>query len=164
MPGPLWESTRELHHACEKHEVGAAMASGQPPMGWYAKWLWGLREIHAVIDPHTSHPVRRVLPLTEDIIATGVKPSMIMSATQYAETLNTEDSIHGAAYVMLGAGLMGGEVMRRRLQNYPVRHLEWSDRPVALSILKEYRERSELAIPARECFSALLRIMDEIRG
>jgi hypothetical protein len=164
MPGPLWEATRDLHHACEEHEVGAAMASGQPPIEWYARWLWSLREVHGVIDPYTPHHVRRVLPLTEDIVSTGVKPKMVLAATHYAESLTTDLEIHGAIYVMLGAGLMGGEVMRRRLVGYPVRHLEWENRAQAVELLREYRERSELAEPARACFAGLLRVMDEIRG
>ena len=28
---PLWEYTRDLHHACEAHIVGGAMATGNPP-------------------------------------------------------------------------------------------------------------------------------------
>ena len=164
MPGPLWEATRDLHHACEDHDVGAAMSSGQPPMDWYARWLWSLREIHAIIDVYVPHHSRRVLPLTEDILATGINPKMVMAATLYAESLRDDHDIHGAIYVMLGAGLMGGEVMRRRLTGYPVRHLEWQDRPASLALLREYRERPELADSARNCFAALLKTMDEIRG
>jgi hypothetical protein len=26
---PLWEITRDLHHACEEHPVGAAMIAGR---------------------------------------------------------------------------------------------------------------------------------------
>ena len=48
---PLWEATRDQHHACEEHLVGAAMASGKPPMDWYSDWLYAIHRIHHKIDP-----------------------------------------------------------------------------------------------------------------
>jgi hypothetical protein len=87
----------------------------------------------------------------------------VPAAYAYAESLDTDDKIAGAAYVLTGAHLMGGEIMRRRLEGYPTSHLVWDDRKAALEELKAYRVRSELAAEARDCFTALLRIMDEIK-
>ncbi len=75
----------------------------------------------------------------------------------------TEKDIAGAAYVLTGAHLMGGEIMRRRLVGYPTSHLEWPDRKAAISELMKFREREEIAQEARNCFQALLDIMDEIK-
>ena len=160
---PLWEATRDLHHACEEHPVGAAMASGKPPMAWYADWLYAIHRIHHKIDPTLPAALHRTARLEKDITATGLVSTPVPAACAYAESLDTADKIAGAAYVLTGAHLMGGEIMRRRLDGYPTAHLEWDDRKVALEELKVYRVRSELATEARECFAALLRIMDEIQ-
>ena len=85
-------------------------------------------------------------------------------AKEYSATLNDEKSIAGAAYVLTGAHLMGGEVMRKRLIGYPTKHLEWGDRKLALKELNILRSREDVVEQARSCFSALLRIMDEIKG
>jgi hypothetical protein len=81
----------------------------------------------------------------------------------YAYTLDNEKRIAGAAYVLTGAHLMGGEIMRRRLAGFPTTHLEWDDRKAALAALQQYRHREDIAQEARDCFMALLAVMDEIQ-
>lgn len=160
--GPLWEATRDLHHACEAHPVGAAMASGKPPAEWYAKWLKVLHTIHSVVDPTISPTIRRVDVIEQDLGKYEEQPGENSAALTYAQSLLTPDAIAGAAYVLTGAHLMGGEVMRRRLDGYPTAHLTWESRGAALAELKAYRERDGIAEPARACFAALLAAMDEI--
>jgi hypothetical protein len=160
---PLWEATRDLHHACEEHPVGSAMASGKPPMEWYADWLAALEGIHSIIDPDLPGVLWRSERLTADIINTGAEPLKLDVVKDYAHQLVADPEARaGAAYVLTGAHLMGGEIMRRRLDGYPTSHLEWDDRQAALAELKKMRECGELAEPARACFQALLDIMDEI--
>ncbi len=163
MPGPLWEKTRELHHACEAHPVGAAMASGNPPLQWYADWLSALYTIHWAVDPHISFLLHRVERVQNDLTATGCVVHLSRTANAYANTLNIEKSITGTAYVLTGAHLMGGEIMRKRLVGYPTSHLEWDDRKAAIAELAKFREREDVAEEAKNCFAALLRIMDEIQ-
>lgn len=163
MQSILWKETRDLHHACEEHDVGAAMASGQPPIQWYTDWVRSLLEIHSVIDSHYSSTINRVDRLKLDL-KNLVKPSELAIAKQYAESLKTEKDIAGTAYVLTGAHLMGGEVMRRRLIDYPTKHLEWENRKEALKELNILRSREDVIREARNCFSALLEIMDEIKG
>jgi heme oxygenase len=162
MQSFLWKETRDLHHACEKHEVGAAMASGKPPMQWYVNWMNALLSIHSVIDKYYPTAIHRVDRLKEDLKNT--LPKNLKADKKYVATLNNEKSIAGAAYVLTGAHLMGGEVMRRRLNGYPTKHLEWDDRKLALKELNKLRSREDVVDEARMCFSALLQIMDEIRG
>lgn len=164
MPGPLWEATRDLHHACEQHPVGAAMASGTPPVRWYAQWLGSLYVIHSVVDQYLPACTGRLAPLAKDIAALQGSPTYALPAAEYAASLRPDHSVMGAGYVLLGAHLMGGEVMRRRLEGFPTAHLEWDDRRAALAELMVIREQAELAEPARACFSALLATMDEIQG
>lgn len=164
---PLWESTRDLHHACEEHLVGAAMSRGDPPVQWYAHWVMALFQIHNVLDKHLPECVRRRSRLLDDmskLAGRDVEFEPLVCAAEYAQSLDNEKRRAGAAYVLTGAHLMGGEIMRRRLEGYPTNHLEWTDRKAALKVLKDYRHRDNTTNEARDCFSALLGVMDEIVG
>ena len=163
MKTHLWQQTRDLHHACEEHTAGSVMASGKPPIQWYADWLQALLLIHSVIDEHSVDEIRRVERLKKDLENT-VTPRDMKVAEQYAQSLKAEKEIAGATYVLLGAHLMGGEVMRRRLIDYPTSHLEWNDRKVALAELKKIKERDDIVQEARNCFYTLLQVMNEIEG
>lgn len=167
---PLWEYTRDLHHACEAHTVGGAMATGKPPKIWYLAWCIGLYQIHEILDKHCAEELKRAEALREDCAALtkelalhlDVGPAWLQSAKEYVDQLDTQEKIDGAIYVLTGAHLMGGEIMRRRLEGYPTKHLEWDDRKAALTILQQYRLRDNIGDEARDCFKALLKIMDEI--
>lgn len=158
----LWNATRDLHHACEQHVVGAAMAAGTPPPAWYADWLQALHQLHEVVDTTLPPALGRVDRLNADLLAGGLTAHLSPVAAAYAATLTDEPALAGAAYVLTGAHLMGGEVMRRRLDGFPTSHLEWEDRRDGLAWLKPVRERAEISQQARDCFAALLAIMDEI--
>ncbi len=163
---PLWEETRELHHACEQHAVGGAMATGKPPHIWYTAWLVALLQIHAVIDPHMPDILKRTDRIIEDIeeMLPVYRIPVLDAAIVYTKSLTDEKRIAGAAYVLTGAHLMGGEIMRRRLEGFPTKHLEWDDRKGAIGILQTYRTRDDIGEEAKDCFKALLAIMDEIES
>jgi heme oxygenase len=139
------------------------MASGTPPMQWYADWLSALYTIHWAVDQHIPEIIRRSEQVQNDLTNTNCPVNIIRAANNYVINLEREQDIAGAAYVLTGAHLMGGEIMRRRLVGYPTSHLEWSDRKAAITELMKFREREELAQEARNCFQALLDIMDEIK-
>jgi hypothetical protein len=159
----LWEKTRDLHHACEAHQVGAAMASGTPPIQWYTDWVYSLNIIHDFIDQYMPESTHRTLRLKDDLHLLPT-PNYINRAHEYVESLKNQDEsyIKGAAYVLLGAHLMGGEIMRRRLVDYPTNHLTWDDRKEALEVLTQLRNREDAVDGAKSCFQALLSCMDEI--
>lgn len=159
----LWHNTRDLHHACEAHPVGAAMASGMPPVSWYAGWLQALLQIHTVVDKNLPAELSRASNLKQDILELGFKTQPILAADLYAKTLVSTQDIAGAGYVLTGAHLMGGEIMRRRLQNFPTNHLEWTDRKAALQGLQQLRSTPDITEQARACFGALLSCMNEIQ-
>ena len=139
------------------------MASGKPPAGWYADWLGALEAIHRVVDPDLCAVLRRTDRLADDLQKMEVTPLSLRATLAYVEVLQHDALARaGAAYVLTGAHLMGGEIMRRRLDGFPTRHLEWDDRQTALSELKKLRETKDVAEPARACFQALLNIMDEV--
>lgn len=161
---PLWEETRDLHHACEAHAVGGAMSTGNPPPLWYASWLQALHQIHLAIDSGVPDNVRRVERIEEDLVALNIGIEPFDAAKEYIKTLDNEKSLAGAIYVLTGAHLMGGEIMRRRLEGFPTKHLEWDDRKSSLAFLQTYRIRDDITLEARACFQALLDIMDEIEA
>lgn len=159
----LWEKTRELHHACEDHIVGAAMSLGTPPVQWYADWVYSLKVIHEFIDTQMPECTKRADRLALDLEQL-VTANHIKAAHSYVELLKDKDDnyIQGVGYVLLGAHLMGGEIMRRRLINFPTNHLTWDDRKEALDVLMSLRDREESVDGAKSCFYALLSCMDEI--
>ena len=159
----LWEATRDLHHACEEHPVGNALASGKPPRQWYADWLGCLSMIHDITDTQIKPVIHRAEKIKKDIQNMDVVPRNNEQCQHFcSQLLENNDLREGAIYVLTGAHLMGGEIMRRRLDGFPVSHLEWDDRQAALEELRLYRNRPELTNAARECFGALLKMMDEI--
>jgi hypothetical protein len=163
---PLWESTRDLHHACEAHAVGGAMATGKPPRIWYKAWLMALYQIHSAVDPSVPKCIGRTMRIFKDLQGMDNEPEvkLFKSAADYVASLDNEKSIAGAAYVLTGAHLMGGEIMRRRLEGFPTLHLEWDDRKEAIAVLQTYRTRDDITEEARACFQALLNVMDEIES
>lgn len=140
------------------------MASGRPPRHWYAQWLQALTTIHAAVDVRLPAVLHRTERLGRDLEALGIQVPENQAAIAYTQALNTEAQNMGAAYVLTGAHLMGGEIMRRRLDGFPTKHLEWDDRKEALAELALLRQRQDIVQPARDCFAALLAVMDEIHS
>lgn len=167
MPGPLWESTRKYHHACEEHPVGAAMASGEPPIEWYTSWIATLLILHQVVDHFVPDEAKRSEELSLDLQELAPKevwvpsPAMLFQS-HFDQSLLEEEIIEGFAYVLTGAHLMGGEIMRRRLKGYPTYHLQWENRKESIAYLQTLREREELTEGAVACFETLLKCMDQI--
>jgi hypothetical protein len=138
------------------------MATGKPPAIWYAAWLVALNQLHSIVDPHMPDVLNRTDRLIDDINSMQYELPKLIAAQVYTLTLTNEKRIAGAAYVLTGAHLMGGEIMRRRLEGFPTKHLEWEDRKEAIAILQQYRMRDDIGEEAKDCFKALLTIMDEI--
>ncbi len=158
----LWHETRSLHHACEAHDMGASMAEGTPPAIWYAAWIKALHQIHSVLDAHSPNSLIRAERLLEDLKTSGYEIPELEAASEYANSLKTQNDFDGAVYVLAGAHLMGGEVMRKRLIGYPTKHLEWDDRKTSIQDLQKFRTRGDIVEEAAACFYALLKVMDEI--
>ena len=161
---PLYVGTKDLHHACEQHPVGAAMSRGDICDQWWADWLGALHIIHSAIDPELPEPVWRVAPLEEDIAASNVPPRDNEAAKQLGERLDNDKQLREAAYyVITGAHLMGGQVMRVTLKGrVPGAHLHIPDRKQWVDEWAPLRKREDLVDKACAVFQALLEIMDEI--
>jgi len=162
MPGYLWHHTRELHQACEDHPVGQAMAAGNPSPHTYSHWLSALYTIHCRIDAYAPDCAGRAQQLLQDLSHYD-RVESVKAAEDFVGKLTDVNDIDGAIYVLLGAHLMGGEILKRRLSDYPTEHLEWADRKECLEVLNSLRNREEILPGALKCFQAILDIMTEIQ-
>ena len=160
----LYEATKDLHHACEQHPVGATMSDGSISKQWWADWLGALLAAHEVIDPEIDERLWRKEQLRVDVMCSSVPPRPNSQVDLFVEELRARPQLREAArYVLTGAHLMGGQVTRVRLgARLPNAHLHFRDRKEVSEIWKPYRDRTELSDDAREVFDWLLKIMDEI--
>jgi len=159
----LYEATKSLHHACEKHAVGQRMAAGTiTPQEW-ADWLAAFRAVHVVIDPiHPAH-LARVALLDADL-ALLPSPRPGKAAQALADSLTSADAINAAGYVLHGAHRRGGRVLAATMgkAGLPTAHVAYPMPAEAEAFVKGLRDRTELADCAVAVFAGLLMVMDEI--
>lgn len=161
--GSLWSGTRELHHACERHEVGQRMLAGQITAQEWSDWLAAYYVIHNIIDPWLPPYFAREPYLREDF-ALLPPPRLPMAAARYAATLRDRTAVLGACYVLHAAHRRGGrakaEVMR--IAGLSTRHIEYEQEGEVEAFIRSLRDRSDLIEPAKNAFAAMLATMDEI--
>lgn len=160
----LFSLTRDLHHVCEDHPVGASMSRGDINAQWWADWLAALESTHQEVDADAPEPMRCAAELADDLNALGVAPRPNNATDQLAADLRADPHLRVAAqYVLVGAHLMGGQVMRKRIgDRLPTKHLQLDDRRALLAAWKPLRERVDLAEEARHVFRGLYAIMEGI--
>ncbi|WP_409597000.1 hypothetical protein [Paracoccus hibiscisoli] len=168
-PGALWEATRDLHHNCEAHPIGAAVADGSITARHWADWCAALLVLHQALDPFVEPVLRRAEELRADVVAMRpLLPAFQDRALSFAASLDSEPARAGAIYVLTGAHLMGGALTEKRLReagrDLPTAHLRWEDRTATLAAYMPYRERADAAPAARATFMALVGIMQRISG
>lgn len=165
MTETLFDTTRDLHHACEQHLVGGSMADGTISKQWWTDWLNALYLIHLQIDGNPSDDdLSRLDELCVDLKASPVEPRYNCVAEELALKLKESEQMRQAArYVITGAHLMGGQVTRKRIAGrLPSAHLHYGNRKTLVEKWSPLRQRVELTKEAREIFQYLLWIMDEI--
>lgn len=156
----LREATQDLHHAAERHPLGAAMADGSISEQWWADWLGALFIIHSTIDPELPTSLRRTVEIARDIAELGIQPNPSRCAMEYVQSLSSTEA---TAYVFTGAHLMGGAITAGQVgDRLPTHHLQWNDRRESVREWKPWRERDDLAEDARLAFSAVIGICEEI--
>jgi hypothetical protein len=160
----LYEATRDLHHACEIHPVGARMADGSVAPHEWADWLAAFRTLHAAIDPPLPASMSRDLVLAADLsVLPPARPSR--AAALFAASLVGVDAT-GAAYVLHGAHGSGGRVIAPKMakRGLPTLHTVYRDHSLVRAWLGGVRDRQDMADQARETFACLLAVMDEIQA
>ena len=159
----LQSDTKDLHHACEQHPVGAAMSRGDVSEQVWTDWLGCLFVVHSALDYHLPVEMRRHEQLKMDLMVManrGYQPRPNSAALRYA-TIGMR--VDAATYVFTGAHLMGGAVMAQRIGGrLPTRHLHWYNRRAVLDLWRPYRSLEGVSQQARDAFAAILAMMDEI--
>ena len=160
----LYELTRDLHHACERHPVGQRMVNGSiTPQEW-ADWLWALRVLHQVVDRDLPPDFHRNEALTADLNALPLaRPGR--AAMHHAMHLIGHDTT-GAAYVLHGAHCSGGRVLAPKMakRGFPTAHTSYRDEGAVKAWLADVRGKAVYADQARATFQCLLDVMDETQG
>ena len=165
---PLWESTRELHHACEQHPIGASMSDGTVSEQVWCDWLGALDTLHSEIDLWVPPYVQVSGQLTLDLLdMLPLKPRYTIAADCFASTLVNVQRVCGAAYVLIGAHRRGGQMMERSFakagRTLPNRHVQFYDPAAAEAFVKHLRLKAVLTETARDTFQCLLDVMNEIQ-
>jgi len=165
---PLWESTRDLHHACEQHPIGASMSAGTVSDQVWCDWLGALNTIHSEIDLWVPPYVQVSGELTLDLLdMLPLKPRYTLAADCFAASLNSTERVCGAAYVLIGAHRRGGQMMERSFakagRTLPNRHVRFHDPAAAEAFVKHLRLKGILTQAARDTFQCLLDVMDELQ-
>lgn len=161
----LYDTTRDLHHACEMHLVGGAMSDGTISAQWWTDWLRALYQFHSIIDgSEESDDLSRCLELEVDLKACTPSPRYNCMADELMVKLDESERMREAGrYVLTGAHLMGGAVTKKRIGGrLPTAHLHFGNRKDLMKVWTPYRERIDLTDEARTIFQYLLWIMDEI--
>lgn len=164
---PLYESTRDLHHACEAHPLGQTMSNATVSDQDWCDWLGVLHTIHVAIDPWVPPYVQVAGELTLDLVdMLPLVPTPVQAAQKFAATLTTPERIGGAAYVLVGAHRRGGRVMEKRFAEagrvLPKRHVRFHNPTEAEAFVQALRLKGALTDAARETFQCLLDSMEEI--
>ena len=170
----LLTETADLHHKAEEHPFGAAMSAGElSPQEW-ADWMAAMLQIYLAVDPMLPVSGRRSHDLFMDLLKmknAGVSPVQSVEALAVANriTLNPTDIdyVGGVSYILLGANLRGGQLIRKALTAKGVdacSHLffveeDKADGEVHLDAL---RSSKGVVNGAREMFTSIVAIMDEI--
>jgi len=164
---PLWESTRDLHHACEAHPIGSTMSAGTVSDQVWCDWLNAMRIVHVAIDKWVPPYVQVAGELTLDLVdMLPLTPRPVLAPHALAASLTTPERACGAAYVLVGAHRRGGQMMERTFaktgRTLPNRHVKFHDPAAAEAFVKTLRLKGVLTEAARDTFQCLLDTMDEI--
>jgi hypothetical protein len=168
--GPLHAATRDLHHAVEQTALGRAMADGSVSEQDWADWLLALFIIHSFVDKKAPPVLRRTVQVRRDIEfmqERGVWSTVTSAPWKFTQGLQDDNDFEGAIYVLAGAHVMGGALIRKRIgDRLPSEHLFFDEdaRRGAVAEVRLFRDRPELAQGARNCFQALLDTAREIEA
>ena len=159
----LYEATKDLHHACEQHPVGQRMVAGSVTPQEWADWLWAMRVLHLVVDASVPMHMARDRAFAADLAALPAG-NHSRAALLYAASLAGE-YCPGAAYVLHGAHRSGGRVLAPKMvkRGLSTAHVCYPDPDGAQEWLAKTRHKPEWGHQARQAFSCMLEVMDEIQ-
>jgi hypothetical protein len=165
----LHDLTKETHHKAENSLFGARYSAGILTPREYVSWLDAQYKIHELVDRVVPCSLHRCGPLARDMTQLYIYPPAynLGQTYEFLAFLKRElpYSLLAASYILYGAHLQGGAVIKPRLVSagLPVAHLEFGEEAKQGRIwLKGLRELADLGDLANEAFQRIINIMDEI--
>lgn len=164
----LYTETIEIHHNAQKHPFGKRLAGGTLSEQEYADWIGALWQIYSELDTYLPTYLKRTPDLTMDIASLEpIVPHHSLAAEAYLRTMNTANDYAGLAYTVVGANCRGGQLIKKQVEplGYPVDYVTFTPENLDLAEkwLKNMRNRVGVAESAKNAFSALKVVMDEIQ-
>lgn len=163
----LYEYTTAAHHGAETSKLGGLLTSGTVSRQQWANWLHSELCLRENMDVFLPQSMRRSADLTMDLLSMGdVKSNIIDTEFVWSIVVKTRNVqyLGGLLYIIGGANLRGGAVIRKTLEplGFPCRHLHWNPDEAfhADRWLKELREFSWLGDAANEAFKDVVAVMD----
>jgi len=164
----LYDRTKSVHHDAEEHPFGKRMAHGDITLPEWADWLGAMQQVHLWLDPFLPPFLQRGGTLTFDLAQTlPTEPRDVSASHHFMASMPTGPvKVGGAAYVLTGAHLRGGAVIRKRLipKGFPCNHLRFHEPKLANDWIVALREAPYLEPGAHAAFESIIAIMDEIEG
>jgi hypothetical protein len=165
----LKNSIANIHRDAENHPFGKRMTAGDITLQEWADWIFACMQLQSSADDFLHPALRRTPQMLLDLGAMPtVEPHYSEAASEALTTLPTADLIGGIGYVLSGANVRGGQVIRKQLEplEFPVNHLTLtaSEMAAANEALNPLRDAFENSEGAQEAFRIMLRIMDEIES
>lgn len=163
----LYHATTNLHHDAEKHPFGQRMAEGTLTRQEWVDWLGAMEQIHVALDPYLHPSLKRAHDIHMDqLMMLPLTPRHSEVADSIVKSLDNARLIGGLCYILSGANLKGGQVIRKKIEplGFPCNHLTFApeDASPADKWLKRLRDATELAEGAKAAFIGVLKVMDEI--
>lgn len=163
--GALYRATKKLHHAVENTTyLGRVMVTTVPSYPDYMWWLGMKLPIYSRLALYSDAPeaANTAAKLLDDMISLhrrfGLPIAYHPVTTKFADTLETDEQLLGAAYVTIGGASTGGRILRARLEplRYPVTNFYYEDEAEISRFVKSLRPREDLISGAFACFTAYL--------
>jgi hypothetical protein len=171
----LFKATVKLHHDAELHPFGAAMSSGELSEQQWADWLGAMLQIYVALDPYLPPFIQRAKDLFVDLLDLSnreIYPEHSIVAEEVVHLIKSNPSdmgiIAGLSYILSGANLRGGQVIRKILEKkgYVCNHLTFSDddRIEAEKWLDTLRSTKGQVIidGSKKAFEDVIALMDEL--
>jgi len=162
-----YEATKETHHDAEQTPFGQEYSKGTLSRQSYTDWIFLQLTIHSLLDPLVPYYVQRAPYLMQDLAELlPCQGRSLKAAEELVKPFFTDVPAWAlsAAYILNGAHLRGGQVVRKTLEpaGFPTHHLDFEDEAKAREWLRQQREHTHLAETDVLFFKGMIKAMDEI--
>lgn len=168
----LYEATLKTHHQAQVHPFGKRMAGGNISQQEWCDWLGAMAQLYQKLDTYLPPFLKRSPDLFLDLAQLlPLQAHRSKAVDDYIQSFSSPDDlkvIGGLAYLMTGANLRGGQLIRKKLdpKGYPCNFMNFTtaNQEEAENWLRKMREFSEFGESTNQAFEMLAAVMDEIEA